>query len=60
MRQVTYGLLLVILMLYRPQGLVGEYKLWPLSPLKGLKNNIIDDIVAKWKLPMWKIKLVRS
>jgi branched-chain amino acid transport system permease protein len=27
MRQVTYGLLLVILMLYRPQGLVGEYKL---------------------------------
>ncbi len=27
MRQVVYGLLLVILMLYRPQGLVGEYKL---------------------------------
>ena len=27
MRQVVYGLLLVILMLYRPQGLIGEYKL---------------------------------
>lgn len=27
MRQVVYGGLLVILMLYRPQGLVGEYKL---------------------------------
>lgn len=27
MRQVVYGLLLVVLMLYRPQGLVGEYKL---------------------------------
>lgn len=27
MRQVVYGLILVILMLYRPQGLVGEYKL---------------------------------
>ena len=27
MRQVVYGLVLVILMLYRPQGLVGEYKL---------------------------------
>ncbi len=27
MRQVVYGLLLVLLMLYRPQGLVGEYKL---------------------------------
>lgn len=27
MRQVVYGLLLIILMLYRPQGLVGEYKL---------------------------------
>lgn len=27
MRQVVYGLLLVILMLYRPQGLVGTYKL---------------------------------
>lgn len=27
MRQVVYGLLLVILMLYRPQGLMGEYKL---------------------------------
>lgn len=26
MRQLTYGLLLVLLMLYRPQGLVGEYK----------------------------------
>ncbi|MEI6296052.1 MAG: branched-chain amino acid ABC transporter permease [bacterium] len=27
MRQVVYGLFLVLLMLYRPQGLVGEYKL---------------------------------
>jgi branched-chain amino acid transport system permease protein len=27
MRQAMYGLLLVLLMLYRPQGLVGEYKL---------------------------------
>jgi branched-chain amino acid transport system permease protein len=27
MRQVVYGLLLVWLMMYRPQGLVGEYKL---------------------------------
>ncbi len=27
MRQVVYGLLLIILMLYRPQGLMGEYKL---------------------------------
>lgn len=27
MRQVVYGLLLVLLMLYRPQGLVGKYKL---------------------------------
>jgi branched-chain amino acid transport system permease protein len=27
MRQVVYGLLLVFLMLYRPQGLIGEYKL---------------------------------
>lgn len=27
MRQVVYGLLLVLLMLYRPQGLMGEYKL---------------------------------
>lgn len=27
MRQVTYGLILVLLMLYRPQGLLGEYKL---------------------------------
>jgi branched-chain amino acid transport system permease protein len=27
MRQVVYGLLLILLMLYRPQGLVGEYKL---------------------------------
>jgi branched-chain amino acid transport system permease protein len=27
MRLVVYGLLLVLLMLYRPQGLVGEYKL---------------------------------
>lgn len=27
MRQVTYGVLLIVLMLYRPQGLVGEYRL---------------------------------
>ncbi|MDD5318526.1 MAG: branched-chain amino acid ABC transporter permease [Candidatus Pacebacteria bacterium] len=27
MRQVVYGLILVLLMLYRPQGVVGEYKL---------------------------------
>lgn len=27
MRQLIYGALLVILMLYRPQGLIGEYKL---------------------------------
>ena len=27
MRQVVYGVLLVVLMLYRPQGMVGEYKL---------------------------------
>ena len=27
MRQVVYGLLLVLLMLYRPQGLMGEYRL---------------------------------
>lgn len=27
MRQLTYGLLLILLMLYRPQGLIGEYKL---------------------------------
>ncbi len=27
MRQVIYGLMLVLLMLYRPQGLVGKYKL---------------------------------
>jgi branched-chain amino acid transport system permease protein len=27
MRQVTYGLILVLLMLYRPQGFMGEYKL---------------------------------
>lgn len=27
MRQVVYGLLLVFLMMYRPQGLMGEYKL---------------------------------
>lgn len=26
-RQVVYGLLLILLMMYRPQGLVGEYKL---------------------------------
>lgn len=27
MRQVAYGLILILLMLYRPRGLVGEYKL---------------------------------
>lgn len=27
MRQVTYGVILILLMLYRPQGLVGEYRL---------------------------------
>lgn len=27
MRQVIYGLILILLMFYRPQGLVGEYKL---------------------------------
>ncbi len=27
MRQLVYGLLLVVLMLYRPQGFIGEYKL---------------------------------
>lgn len=27
MRQLTYGLILILLMLYRPQGLLGEYKL---------------------------------
>lgn len=27
MRQVVYGVLLIVLMLYRPQGLVGEYKI---------------------------------
>lgn len=27
MRQVIYGLILILLMLYRPQGLIGEYKL---------------------------------
>ena len=27
MRQVIYGVILIILMLYRPQGLAGEYKL---------------------------------
>jgi branched-chain amino acid transport system permease protein len=27
MRQVTYGLILVLLMLYKPEGLMGEYKL---------------------------------
>ena len=26
-RLMVYGLLLIILMLYRPQGLIGEYKL---------------------------------
>ncbi len=27
MRQAVYGLLLIVLMLYRPQGLIGEYKI---------------------------------
>lgn len=27
MRQVVYGVILVLLMLYRPQGIIGEYKL---------------------------------
>ena len=27
MRQLTYGVILILLMLYRPQGLVGKYKL---------------------------------
>lgn len=27
MRQLTYGVLLIVLMLYRPQGLMGEYRL---------------------------------
>ncbi len=27
MRQVTYGVILILLMLYRPQGLLGEYRL---------------------------------
>jgi branched-chain amino acid transport system permease protein len=27
MRQVVYGLILILLMLYRPQGLMGEYKM---------------------------------
>ncbi|MCX6715695.1 MAG: branched-chain amino acid ABC transporter permease [Candidatus Taylorbacteria bacterium] len=27
MRQVTYGVILILLMLFRPQGLVGEYRL---------------------------------
>lgn len=27
MRQVIYGLILVLLMIYRPQGMIGEYKL---------------------------------
>ena len=27
MRQMVYGIVLIILMLYRPQGLIGEYKL---------------------------------
>ncbi len=27
MRQVVYGIILIVLMLYRPQGLVGKYKL---------------------------------
>lgn len=27
MRQVTYGVLLIVLMIFRPQGLVGEYRL---------------------------------
>ena len=26
-RQAVYGIMLIVLMLYRPQGLVGEYKL---------------------------------
>jgi len=27
MRQVVYGVILILFMLYRPQGLIGEYKL---------------------------------
>jgi branched-chain amino acid transport system permease protein len=27
MRQVVYGLILILLMMFRPQGLMGEYKL---------------------------------
>ena len=27
MRQLVYGLILILLMLYRPQGLLGEYKI---------------------------------
>jgi branched-chain amino acid transport system permease protein len=27
MRQIVYGVILILLMLYRPQGLIGEYKL---------------------------------
>jgi branched-chain amino acid transport system permease protein len=27
MRQVVYGLILILLMLYRPRGLIGEYRL---------------------------------
>jgi len=27
MRQMVYGIVLIILMLYRPQGFIGEYKL---------------------------------
>lgn len=27
MRQVVYGIILIVLMLYRPQGLIGEYRL---------------------------------
>ncbi len=27
MRQAVYGLLLILVMMYKPQGLVGEYKL---------------------------------
>ena len=27
MRQLVYGLLLVVLMMYRPQGFIGEFKL---------------------------------
>jgi branched-chain amino acid transport system permease protein len=27
MRQVTYGLILVLLMLYRPQGLLGNFRM---------------------------------